>query len=242
MGSSQGHTMQTGCKTYSISCSNCNLSQLCIPFSLDDAELNALDNAIDRKKPFHKGDTLFTSGQALRSLYAIRSGSFKSYLVDEQGVSQITGFHLPGDVIGFDALHERRHQTYCSALETSMVCEIPFTLMDDLSNDMPKLRQQVNRLMSQEISHDQTMFMQLNKRTAEERVARFLVDLADRFSQRNLSKHSFRLTMTRADIGNYLGLTIETVSRIFSKFQKQQLIAVDGKLVEILNYEQLKTL
>lgn len=231
--------MQTPCNTFSISCANCNLSQLCIPFSLNEDELNTLDNAIDRKKPFHKGDVLFEAGAKFTSLFAVRSGSFKSYLIDKQGVSQVTAFHLPGDVIGFDALAEHNHQTFSTALETSMVCEIPFALMDDLSNQMPKLRQQVNRLMSNEISHDQSMFMQLNKRTAEERVARFIVDMANRFSQRNLSKQSFRLSMTRADIGNYLGLTVETVSRIFSKFQKQSLIKVDGKLIEIIDFNNL---
>lgn len=225
--------MDSKCRTYSISCTNCNLSQLCIPFSLDNDELQVVDDVIDRKKPFHKGDTLFAANSPLMSLFAVRSGSFKSYLIDDQGVAQVTGFHLPGDVIGFDALSSQHHQTYCSALETSMVCEIPIDVMDDLADKMPNLRRQINRLMSNEISHDQSMFMQLNKRTAEERIDRFLMDLAQRFSQRNLSKHSFRLTMTRADIGNYLGLTVETVSRVLSKLQKQGKITVNGKLIEL---------
>lgn len=232
--------MDKNCGGYSISCANCSLNQLCIPFSLDENELRTLDDIIERKKPFHKGDTLFEAGEKLKSLFAIRSGSFKSFLVDDQGVEQITAFHLPGDVIGFDALSSASHQSYSQALETSMVCEIPFTTMDDLSERMPKLRTQITRLMSNEISQDQNMLMLLNKKTAEQRIATFIASLSDRFGQRNLSKHSFRLTMTRGEIGNYLGLTVETVSRIFSKFQKAELISVDGKFIEILDIEKLR--
>jgi CRP/FNR family transcriptional regulator len=128
------------CGGYSISCANCSLNQLCIPFSLDENELRTLDDVIERKKPFHKGDCLFEAGQPFKSLYAVRSGSFKTYLVDDQGVEQITAFHLPGDVIGFDALANKNHKTYSQALETSMVCEIPYTTMDELTARMPNLR------------------------------------------------------------------------------------------------------
>jgi CRP/FNR family transcriptional regulator len=230
------------CNTFALNCANCSLNQLCIPFSLDESELRRLDDVIERKKPFHKSDCIVEAGQVFKSLFAIRSGSFKSYLVDDQGVEQITGFHLPGDVIGFDALSTQTHQTYCQALETSMVCEIPYTTMDELVEKMPKLRSQFTRLMSNEISSDQNMFMLLNKKTADERIASFLTTLSDRFAQRGLSKHSFRLTMTRSEIGNYLGLTVETVSRIFSKFQKSGFIAVDGKFIEIKDVEKFRRL
>lgn len=228
------------CGGFSINCANCSLNQLCIPFSLNENELRTLDEVIERKKPFHKGECLFEAGQPFRSLYAVRSGSFKSYLVDDQGVEQITAFHLPGDVIGFDALATKNHKSYSQALETAMVCEIPFTTLDELTEAMPNLRNQVTRLMSEEISQDQAMFMLLNKKSADERIATFLTSLSDRFGERKLSKHSFRLTMTRGEIGNYLGLTVETVSRIFSKFQKQGLIKVDGKLVEIDEVSKLR--
>ena len=230
------------CRGFSISCANCSLNQLCIPFSLDENELRTLDDVIERKKPFHKGDCLFEAGQPLKSLFAVRSGSIKSFLVDDQGVEQITGFHLPGDIVGFDALSAKSHPTYSQALETSMVCEIPFSTMDELSERMPKLRTQINRLMSNEITEDQNMMMLLNKKSADERLASFIVSLSDRFGERNLSRNSFRLTMTRSEIGNYLGLTVETVSRIFSKFQKAEYIKVDGKLIEILDVESLRNL
>ncbi|NVK24846.1 MAG: fumarate/nitrate reduction transcriptional regulator Fnr [Gammaproteobacteria bacterium] len=233
-------TLNTRCaNSFSISCSNCSLNQLCIPFSLDENELRTLDDVIERKKPFHKGDCIFEAEQPFKSLFAVRSGSFKTYLVDDQGVEQITAFHLPGDIIGFDALASKNHKTYSQALETSMVCEIPFTTVDELSQKMPKLRNQITRLMSNEISEDQAMFMLLNKKSADERIAAFLTSLSKRFGARNLSKNSFRLTMTRGEIGNYLGLTVETVSRIFSKFQKAGLISVEGKLIEIIDLDKL---
>jgi len=230
------------CPGFSISCTNCSLNQLCIPFTLDETELRTLDNMIERKKPFHKGDILFDANQKLSSLFAVRSGSFKSFLVDERGNEQITGFHLPGDLVGFDALSNQIHPTYAQSLETSMVCEIPVTTIEELSGTMPKLRTQINRLMSTEIAQDQNMMMLLNRRTADERVAAFILSLAKRFGERNLSSNSFRLSMTRGEIGNYLGLTVETISRIFSKLQKANLIKVDGKFVEILDQEALLAL
>ena len=230
------------CPNYSISCANCSLNQLCIPFTLDETELRTLDEVIERKKPFHKGEYLFESGKKFTSLYAVRSGSFKSFLVDNQGVEQITAFHLPGDVVGFDALANQSHKTYSQALETSMVCEIPYSTMDELASKMPNLRNQVTRLMSDEISTDQSMIMLLNKKSADEKIASFLISLSDKFGERKLSKKSFRLTMTRSEIGNFLGLTVETVSRTFSKFQRAELINVEGKLVEISNDGKLREL
>lgn len=230
------------CGQFSISCSNCNLNQLCLPFSLNNEELTRLDDLIERKKPYQKNQYLFEAKQPLRALYAVRSGSFKSFLIDENGTEQITGFHLPGDIIGFDGIADQSYKTYSQALETSMVCEIPFNTIDNLSSSMPSLRQQVQRLMSNEISTDQSMFMLLSKKTAEQRICTFLVSLSKRFDERNLSATTFRLTMTRAEIGNYLGLTVETVSRIISKLQKKELINLDGKFVEILNLDGLKQL
>ena len=224
----------------SIHCQNCSINQLCLPFSLSDQELNNLDQIIDRKKPYQKNQVLIQAGQPLNSLFAVRSGSFKSYVVSENGEQQVTIFHLPGDLIGFDALSEQNHQSFTVALETSMVCEIPFNTLDSLSAPIPKLRQQVMRLMSREIRSEQGMRLLINNRSAEQRVAFFLHNLAERFGARGLSRKQYRLSMTRGDIGNYLGLTIETISRIFTKFQQDQLIAVDGKFVDILNEGDLR--
>ncbi len=222
-----------------IKCQNCNISELCLPFSLNDKELNTLDEIIDRKRPIHKGDKIFSDGQELHSLFAIRSGTFKSFTVNEQGEEQITGFHLAGDLLGFDAIVESEHPSFAQALETSMVCEIPYVNLDELSNTMPKLKKQVLRLMSNEIKTDQEMLTLLNRKNAEQRVATFLVSLSERYHARGLSAAEFRLTMTRSDIGNYIGLTVETISRLLNRFHKSGLIKVDGKLISIIDIDSL---
>lgn len=225
---------------YPLNCQNCSFSQLCLPFNLSNNELDKLDDIIQRKRPIQKGERLFETGDKLSSLYAVRSGSFKSYAISQSGEEQITAFHLPGEVIGFDSMSEEAHQTVTQALETSMVCEIPFATLDKLADELPALRKQLMRLMSAEIKQDQQMFMLLNQRTAEERLAYFLHSLAIRFNQRGFSSIQFRLTMTRSEIGNFLGLTVETISRLLSKFNKEGLLSVEGKLINILQPSALE--
>ncbi|MCW8864871.1 MAG: fumarate/nitrate reduction transcriptional regulator Fnr [Colwellia sp.] len=225
--------------TQHINCQNCSISELCLPFTLNDQELNTLDDIIDRKRPIHKGDKIFTDGQEMHALFAIRSGTFKTFTVNEQGEEQITGFHLAGDLLGFDAIADTEHKSFAQALETSMVCEIPYNNLDVLSNTMPKLKKQVLRLMSNEIRTDQEMLTLLNRKNAEQRVATFLVSLSERYHARGLSASEFRLTMTRSDIGNYIGLTVETISRLLNRFHKNGLIKVDGKLITILDIDEL---
>lgn len=225
-----------------IHCQECSISQLCIPFTLNESELDQLDQIIERKKPIQKGQELFKAGDELKSLYAIRSGTVKSYTITEQGDEQITAFHLAGDIVGFDAIMSDAHPSFAQALETSMVCEIPYEIVDDLSGKIPKLRQQIMRLMSNEIKGDQEMILLLSKKNAEERLAAFLYHLSTRFSQRGFSQREFRLTMTRGDIGNYLGLTVETISRLLGRFQKSELLAVKGKYITILDHDAIKEL
>lgn len=225
-----------------IHCQDCSISQLCIPLGLNSDELDELDNIIERKKPIQKGQELFKAGEELKSLYAIRAGTVKSYTITEQGDEQITAFHLAGDLVGFDAINTGSHPSFAQALETAMVCEIPYEILDDLSGKMPRLRQQIMRLMSNEINGDQQMILLLSKKTAEERLAAFLHGLSTRYAQRGFSPREFRLTMTRGDIGNYLGLTVETVSRLLGRFQKSNLIEVDGKYIRILDLPELARL
>ncbi len=215
-----------------IHCQDCSISQLCIPFTLNAHELDQLDNIIERKKPIQKGQTLFKAGDELKSLYAIRSGTIKSYTITEQGDEQITGFHLAGDLVGFDAIGGLKHP----------MCEIPFETLDDLSGKMPNLRQQIMRLMSGEIKGDQDMILLLSKKNAEERLAAFVYNLSRRFAERGFSPREFRLTMTRGDIGNYLGLTVETISRLLGRFQKSEILSVKGKYITIENADALSVL
>lgn len=224
----------------SIHCQSCSFSHLCLPVSLNKDELESLDDIIERKKPLHKNDKLVKYGDTFRSLYAVRSGSFKSYVSDKDGVEQIIGFHFPGDIIGFDALKDNKHGSYSQALETAMVCELPYDTLDEMSVRFPKLRQQIMRFMSAEIKHDHDLMMLLSKRSAEERLLYFLSDLSQRFEERGFSAKQFNLSMTRNEIGNYLGLTVETISRLLTRFQKEALIKVDGKLISIIDFDAIK--
>lgn len=225
---------------FSIHCQNCSFSHLCLPVALDKTEIESLDDIIERKKPLHKGDALIQSGDPFSSLYAVRTGSFKSFVTNADGEEQITGFHFPGDIVGFDALRENRHHSYTQALETAMVCELPYETLDEMAMQFPKLRHQIMSFMSAEIKQDHDMMMLLNKRTAEERLMYFIANLSERFEARGFSNKEFHLTMTRNEIGNYLGLTIETISRLLSRFQKEGIIRVEGKLITITDFDLMR--
>ncbi|WP_296049218.1 fumarate/nitrate reduction transcriptional regulator Fnr [uncultured Alteromonas sp.] len=224
---------------FSIHCQSCSFSHLCLPVSLNKTELDSLDDIIERKKPLHKHDKLVKAGDKFNSLYAVRAGSFKSFVSSKDGEEQIIGFHFPGDIIGFDALRENAHQSYTQALETAMVCELPYETLDKMAVQFPKLRHQIMSFMSAEIKQDHDLMMLLNKRTAEERLIYFLAHLSKRFEDRGFSPRQFNLSMTRNEIGNYLGLTVETISRLLTRFQKEGIIKVDGKLITIIDFEAM---
>ncbi len=218
-----------------IHCHSCSMSDLCIPFSLNNSEMEQLDNIIERKKPIQKGQLICNAGDKLQSIFAIRSGSFKSYSLSNNGDEQVVSFNLAGDIVGFDSIGRGVHQSFTVALETSMVCEIPYETVEKLSGTMPRLRQHMMRLMSDEILDDQKMLMLLSQRNAEERLASFISLLSERYGKRGLSTKEFRLTMTRGDIGKYLGLTVETVSRLFGRLKKNNIIEVTGNYVTIVD-------
>lgn len=218
------------------------MATLCLPYQLSPEQTEKLDTIIQRHRPLQKRDVLIHNGEPLKFLYAVRSGSLKSYTIDNQGSEQIIDFHLPGDVIGFDGLIDGHHRSYTQALETTMLCEIPIQSLDQLSAELPGLRKQMLRLMSGELYASKTLLGTLNHHSAQQRLANFLVTLSSRFQQRGLSSRSFRLSMTRADIGNYLGLSVETVSRILTHLQQEGVLAVQNKLVEIAEPERLRAL
>ena len=222
---------------FSIHCQSCSFSHLCLPVSLNDNELESLDDIVERKKPLQKHNVLFSEDTPFNSLFAVRSGSFKSVVSTEDGQEQVVGFHFPGDLIGFDSLSSAKHQSSAIALETSMICELPYNTLDDMAERFPKLRKQIMSCMSNDVKQKHDLMMLLNKRKAEERLLYFLTHLSQRFAQRGFSDKQFNLTMTRNEIGNYLGLTIETISRLLTRFQKENLIKVDGKLIVILEYD-----
>lgn len=225
-----------------VHCSTCSLSSLCLPVSLNMTEMERLDNIIDKSRPLKKGDHLFHQGEAFSTVYAIRAGTIKTYTLTNEGEEQITGFYFPGELVGMSGFDNDQYPVSAKILETTTVCEIPFERLDDLSGQMPELRRQILRTMSKEIRDDQQMMLLLSKKNAEQRVATFLVKLSSRFKARGYSAANFRLSMSRNEIGNYLGLAVETVSRIFTRFQKMELIRVDGKEIELLDLEEIYSL
>jgi len=223
-------------------CQSCSLHDLCLPLGLDLDDIDKLDEIVKRSRPLHKGEYLFNSGDTFTSIFAVRSGSIKTFTESEQGDEQITGLYLPGELIGLDAIHGGKHPCSAIALETTSLCELPFETLEDLSGKIPELHHQLFRIMSKEIAGDQSLLMLMAQKSAEERLAAFLVNLSSRLKARNFSETEFNLTMSRKDIGNYLGLTIETISRTFSRFQSDGLLSTQRKYVNIHKLIDLKEL
>ncbi|SEE03747.1 fumarate/nitrate reduction transcriptional regulator Fnr [Pseudomonas anguilliseptica] len=216
-------------------CKDCSLASLCLPLSLNLEDMDALDEIVKRGRPLKKGEFLFRQGDAFNSVFAVRSGALKTFSLSDSGDEQITGFHLPSELVGLSGMDSESYPVSAMALETTSVCEIPFERLDELSVQLPQLRRQLMRIMSREIRDDQQMMMLLSKKTADERIATFLVNLSARFRARGFSANQFRLAMSRNEIGNYLGLAVETVSRVFTRFQQNKLLEAEGKEVHILD-------
>lgn len=216
-------------------CKDCSLASLCLPLSLNLEDMDALDDIVKRGRPMKKGEFLFRQGDAFNSVYAVRSGALKTFSLSDSGDEQITGFHLPSELVGLSGMDSESYPVSAVALETTSVCEIPFERLDELSAQLPQLRRQLMRIMSREIRDDQQMMLLLSKKTADERIATFLVNLSARFRARGFSANQFRLAMSRNEIGNYLGLAVETVSRVFTRFQQSKLLEAEGKEVHILD-------
>jgi len=225
-----------------VACGDCSLNALCLPVGIASEDLAELDQIIRRRRPIARGDHLFVCGDRFRSIYAVRSGSLKTYRMTEDGREQVTGFFLPGEIVGFDAIGHGEHRCAARALETAGVCEIPFEELEMLGERIPSLPKQMLRIMSREMHDDHLLLMLLGKRTADERLAAFLVSLSQRFGARGYSASEFNLSMSRVDIGNYLGLAVETVSRLFGRLQEQGILEVRHRLVRLLSPAHLRAL
>ncbi|CAM3669318.1 fumarate/nitrate reduction transcriptional regulator Fnr [Parendozoicomonas haliclonae] len=225
-----------------VACRDCSLSPLCLPLALKIEDIDELDEIIKRGRPLKKGEHLFLEGDPFHSVFAVRSGALKTYTSTNEGEEQITGFYLPSELVGLSGLDTDAYPVSAQAIETTMVCEIPFEKLEKLADTHPALRRQLMRVMSKKIREDQQMKLLLSKKNADERIATFLINLASRFRRRGFSSQSFRLAMSRNEMGNYLGLAVETVSRVFTRFQKAELIHANGKEIEITNAMELCTL
>lgn len=226
-------------KPMKLACNDCGLYQLCLPVGVEPEELELLDHIIKRRRPLKRGEHLFQLNTPFKSIYAVHSGSIKTYIPTEDGNEQITGFHLPGELLGLDAISTRQHACAAKALETTTLCEIPYEKLGELAKEIPSLQRHMLSIMSQEILHDHSLLTLLGKRSAEERLAALLLSLSERYRQRGFSPVELVLSMSRNDIANYLGMVVETVSRLFTRFQEEGLLQVDRKRVHILSLEML---
>lgn len=229
-------------RTVQAHCQTCTLNALCLPLSLNDSDMERLDGIIRRGRPIQKGQVLFQQGESFQSVFAVRTGALKTYTLASNGEEQITGFHLASELVGLAGYDNGVYPLTAKALETTTICEIPLTQLDTLADELPELRRQLMRNMSTEIRHDQHMMLLLSKKNAEERVASFLLNVATRYGRRGYSTTNFRLPMSRVDISNYLGLAVETISRVFTRFQKNELIETQGKEVVLLDIDTLSEL
>ena len=225
-----------------VACSSCNLRELCLPVGLSDGELQRLDSLVESRRSLRRGESLYTVGEVFKSLYAVRTGFFKTRVAAADGRDQVTGFQMTGELLGFDGIGTERHTCDAVALEDSQVCVIPFTQLEALSRQFDELQRQLHKVMSREIVRDHGVMLLLGSMRAEERLAAFLLNLTQRLQARGFSGSSLVLRMTREEIGSYLGLKLETVSRAFSKFQDDGVLEVRQRQLRVLNQEALRQL
>lgn len=223
-----------------VACSNCNLRELCMPAGFNADEMQKLDEVVEKRRRVKQGELLFSSGDTFTSLYAIRTGFFKTCVTSEDGREQVTGFQMAGEIIGMDGIVTDYHNCNAVALEDAEVCVMPFSDVEELSRELPGLQRHVHKIMSREIVRENSVMMLLGNMRAEERLAAFLLNLVQRLHARGLSQSELVLRMTREEIGSYLGLKLETVSRAFSKFSEDGIIEVKQRYVKIIAPDALK--
>ena len=220
-------------------CSSCAFAEACSVAGYAKPELAELQCLVEHVGPFEPGQRIFRNGDAFRALFAVRTGMIKTTLVDAEGREQVLGFYLPGELVGLDAIYPEHYPCDAIALETTQCCRFSFPAMSALAARQPKVQQHLFRLLSKELG---SATLLAGDHSADERLAAFLVDLGDRYASRGLSGTEFRLSMARADIANYLRLAAETVSRVLGRFREQQLIAIDGRSVKLLDAPRLRAL
>ena len=223
-------------------CSTCSMRELCLPFGLASTEVDQLYSIIGSRVKLKKGEPLFRNGAPFTALYAIRLGSIKTTMLSDDGREQIAGYHMPGDILGLDGMSTSRHECEAVALEDTEACVIPFDRLEEVSRKVPALQHSLHRVLGREIGHDHRQLLLLGSMRAEERLAAFLLNLSERYKCRGYSSTEFVLRMTREEIGSFLGLKLETVSRLFSRFQEEGLVQVQGRAVKIVDLPTLKQL
>ncbi|MED5622421.1 fumarate/nitrate reduction transcriptional regulator Fnr [Ideonella sp. BN130291] len=225
-----------------VACSSCNLRELCLPVGLSGADLQRLDGLVATRRAVPRGQTLFRIGDPFKAVYAVRTGFFKTRVSAEDGRDQVTGFQMAGELLGLDGISTDRHSCDAVALEDSQVCTIPYEDLESLSREFTELQHQFHKIMSREIVRDHGVMLLLGSMRAEERLAAFLLNLTKRLQARGFSPSALVLRMTREEIGSYLGLKLETVSRTFSKFQDDGVLEVKQRQIRVLDQAALQRL
>ena len=225
---------------HAAGCSKCNLRELCLPGGLDAEDLSRIENVVYARRRVKRGEALYQAGAEFNALYAIHSGSFKTSLFDGEGHEQVSGFFMGGELLGLEGLGAGRYNAAAVALEDSEVCVLPYALIAELALEVPALQRRLHAVLAREIVRDHGVMMLLGTMRSEQRLATFLLNLSARSVRRGYSSSDFHLRMTREEIGSYLGLKLETVSRLFSSFQKDNLIEVQQKHVRILDIAGLE--
>jgi CRP/FNR family transcriptional regulator len=225
-----------------VACRDCSVFQLCLPVGAGETDLALLDHIAKRRHPLRRGNCLFRLNDPFSSVYAVTSGSIKTFVPVDSGPDQVTGFYLPGELLGLDAMNAGRYRCSARALEASSVCEIPLDRLEELGQAVGSVQRQMLRIMSRKIFDDQVLQILLCKKNGEQRLAAFLLSLSERFQQRGFSPVEFKLSMPRDDIGSFLGMAQETVCRLFTRFQTQGYIKVNRKFVTIRDLTGLRGL
>ena len=225
-----------------ITCKDCGIFGLCHEVNGPDADLSLPETIVKHRRLLKRGDLLFRVGDPRRAIYAIRCGSIKTYVTTDDGRMQITGFHISGELLGLGTIAAIHTTSEARVLETTMVCEVPLEVLKTYCEEVPSVRQEVIKIMSHEILDNQELMLLLGKKNAEERLATFLLGFSRRFQKRNYSPYKFNLSMSRSDIGNYLGMAEETVCRVFTRFQDDGLLTTERRQVQIHDLDRLKAI
>lgn len=224
-----------------VSCGNCSLDNICLPRGLSQSEVNNISKVVKARKTLQRGDFIYREGDSFRGILAIKSGSAKLVANDAHGNEHILNILLPGELLGFDGLSNEKHGCAAIALETMTFCILPSDNLEQLFQNMPSLTRELFRHTGEKMLEDKNQLV-LSKRPAEERLAYFLISLSERLKRRGFSASDFKLSLTRQEIGNHLGLALETVSRLLKKFQDDQLITVQNRFIHIQDSAALKKL
>jgi CRP/FNR family transcriptional regulator len=225
-----------------VACRYCGIYKLCLPLGLERADMSLLESVVRRKAVFKRGQLFFRPGKRFDYIYAVRSGSVKSYICTEDGRTQITGFHIAGELLGLSALAAREYTCEASALETTSVCMVDVAQFEELAQEIPSLQYQMLTIMSKQIRDNEELMLLLGKRSAEEKLAGYLIGLSKRYASRNYSPTEFHLSMSRGDIGNYLGIAEETVCRIMGRFREEKLITTHRRDIRLNDVERLSAM